>query len=129
MREKLGFEPYPGTLNLRFRGRALDLLLSHGDPCEPVWIEPQPGFCAARCYPAVVGGRVVGAVVVPEIGDYPEDVAEVVAPVCIRDALGLQDGDRVSLRVGVAAVTGRRAPGGTGAGDGHRPGAPGVPAR
>ncbi len=97
LREKLGFDPHPGTLNLVVPADRLRALLARLDP---VWVDPEPGFCRARCYPATVAGRVEAAVVVPEVEGYPEDLAEVVAPVPLRGALGLRDGDPVTLRLG-----------------------------
>ena len=98
LREKLGFSPYPATLNLRL------------DPEDiPVWREikgsaksaeipsPKPTFCAARCFPAEIGSKVRGAVIVPGVAGYPEDKIEVIAPVRVKDELRVKDGDRIAL--------------------------------
>ena len=98
-RERLGFIPYPGTLNLSLSGddwaqaRAL-LCRVPGIP-----IEPPPGFCAAKCFAVTLNECVDGAAVLPDVADYPADKFEIVAPVAVRRELGLQDGDRVRLRV------------------------------
>ena len=56
--ERLGFEHVPGTLNLRLSdGRDLaDWARLRQEPAIP--LEPTPGFCAARCYPAWANGSV-----------------------------------------------------------------------
>lgn len=90
-RAKLGFDPYPGTLNLVTTDRAaLD-----ASAARAIVIEPEPGFCVARCYRVRVNGRVDAAWIVPEVVGYPSDQVELIAAVSLRDALGLKDGDAV----------------------------------
>jgi riboflavin kinase len=111
LEEKLGFLPYPGTLNLRLeteqdRLQWQDFLkTAKGIAVSP----PNASFCSARLYPIEIGSArktLRAAVVVPEVGSYPEDKMEIVAPVQIKDTLGVQDGD--SLNVEFCAVSGRR---------------------
>jgi hypothetical protein len=71
-------------------------------------IEPPPppnaggseggGFCVGYCYPARLG-HLPAAIVVPHVPDYPPDKLELVAAVRVRDALGLQPGDRVVVTI------------------------------
>ena len=97
-RERLGFLPYPGTLNLRLGSEPLAAWERlKAEPGVP--LEPQPGFCAARCYPVLVEGRLAAAAVVPEVADYPADSLELLAPVRLRDALGLDDGTPLTVIV------------------------------
>jgi len=94
---KLGFDPYPGTFTLRMSGEEWDEarhILAH-DP--GITIVPAPGFCAAKCFRVVIGGRITGAVVFPEVSGYPADKFEVIAAVPVRQVLGVADGDRVSI--------------------------------
>jgi riboflavin kinase len=39
----------------------------------------------------------MGAVLLPEVEDYPRDKIEVVAPVRLKEALGVKDGDPLIL--------------------------------
>lgn len=100
-REHLGFHPFPGTLNLSLRGadwqsaRAA-LLTAAGIP-----LEPPPGFCAAKCFRVRIGGRIEGAIVLPDVSGYPADKLELVAPVAVRNQLELADGDLVTLLVDI----------------------------
>lgn len=94
---KLGFEPYPGTLNVHVEGAA-DLAIWAAIRCrEGIPLEPRLGFCAARCYPVSVEGRAVGAIVYPLVPNYPPDVVEVIAPVSLRQELSVADGSPVTL--------------------------------
>lgn len=98
-RAKLGFVPYPGTLNLSLRGGDWESARQAMDQARGIAIEPPAGFCAAKCFTLVIDGRIEGAAVLPEVPDYPGDKLEIVAPVAVRDALRLSDGDCVTLHL------------------------------
>lgn len=100
-RRTLGFAPHPGTFNLRMSGARWEATRAHLLAAPGIPITPSPGFCAAKCFPVELDGRLEGAVVIPQMPDYPDDKFEIVAPVRVRDALGLADGDRVTLAVGL----------------------------
>jgi riboflavin kinase len=101
VREKLGFAPYPGTLNLKLgpdeagkRGRLLQL--------EPVLIE---GFQEGErrygdlfAYPAKADG-VECAVVVPLRTHHGHDIIELTAAVNLRERLGKGTGDDITLKI------------------------------
>lgn len=96
-RVKIGFEPYPGTLNVRVPN-AIALKVWRARP--GIMIVPSvPGYCAARCYPARVGGQIAAAWIIPEVPGYPDDLVELMAPVSLRAALQLKTGDVVSIRL------------------------------
>lgn len=100
--EKLGFEPFPGTLNLRVKGEDLEkILLLKRCPAVPIegFIDGGRSFGPAGCYKAVLEGGIEGAVVVAMRGHYGDDVLEVIAPVNLRKALNLKDGDKVLIKV------------------------------
>jgi len=98
--EKLGFLPYPGTLNLRIERREALTALARLRERAAIAIEPAAGFCAARSYPVSVEGRVPGAILLPDVPGYPDAVVEVIAPVALRGALCLRDGAEVTLALG-----------------------------
>ncbi|MCC4114609.1 CTP-dependent riboflavin kinase [Aromatoleum toluclasticum] len=98
-RRKLGFIPWPGTFNLRMRGGAWDWARARMLTATGIAITPRDGFCAAKCFGVNIAGHLTGAVVFPEMPDYPDDKFEIVAPLPIRETLGLQDGDLVNLRL------------------------------
>ena len=100
--DKLGFRPYPGTFNLRVdtddRLSAKKLRGIRGMRLVP----DDPEFCAATVIPARLGA-IKGAVVVPseEVNIHGEEIIEILAPVNLRKALGVQDGDKVALEIDV----------------------------
>lgn len=95
-RAGLGIEPFPGTLNLSLAS-ARDLWTwarLRQQPGFPM-PAPDPGQCDAVCYPVLLAGRVPGAIVLPRVRGYAPDRLEVIAPLSLRQALGLADGDEV----------------------------------
>jgi riboflavin kinase, archaea type len=99
---KLGFEPFPGTLNLRVGKEDLEnrKIL---DTYPFVYIE---GFAnenrtygPAKCFRAMVNEEVKSAIVLPIRAHYGEDVVELIAPVSLRQQFKLNDGDKVRVRV------------------------------
>lgn len=97
--DKLGFEPYPGTFNLRMSGPEWDAARAVLARQPGIPITPEAGFCAAKCFHVVIGGRITGAVVFPEVDDYPDDKFEVISAVPVRQALGVRDGERVAVSI------------------------------
>ncbi|MCO5384218.1 MAG: winged helix-turn-helix domain-containing protein/riboflavin kinase [Methanosarcina barkeri] len=99
--DKLRFEPFPGTLNIQLseNSSALRNLLRE---MPAVRIEGfndgERTFGGGKCYPVIIGG-IEAAVVAPERTHYPSDLIEIIAPVKLRDALQLNDGDRVVIQV------------------------------
>jgi CTP-dependent riboflavin kinase len=101
-RDKLGFWPHPGTVNLNLAGSDWDTARNAMQAAAGIAIEPPPGFCAAKCFAVLIAGRIEGAAIIPDIEDYPADKLEIVAPVAVRQELRLDDGDRVTLQVRIA---------------------------
>lgn len=101
--EKLGFDPYPGTLNLRItdvRGVMMRAVLDMYPGIEIKGFKNKNrSFGPVKCFPAIINGSEGGAVVIAERSHYGRDVIEVIAPVCLREKLGLRDGDRVKVEV------------------------------
>jgi CTP-dependent riboflavin kinase len=97
---QLGFEPFPGTLNLRLAEQdkplASRVLNFPGLPLVP----PDGTSCAGRVYPVCIG-TIPGAIVLPEesVRVHDAGVLEILAPVSLRETLHLEDGDRLSLAV------------------------------
>ena len=100
IREKLGFDPYPGTLNVKIgqedyeRRRRLE-----GRPAVLIegFRNGERAFGACRCYPLLVNDEVEGALIVADRTTHDAGVMEIVSPVYLRRHFGLSDGDRVRL--------------------------------
>lgn len=106
LEERLGFTAYPATLNVRPdspEGVARWMEITQGN--EAIEIVPgDPSFCRALCFPVEVTApsttqkiKIRGAVLWPQIENYPADKMEVIAPVNIKQALSLSDGNRIKV--------------------------------
>ena len=95
--EKLGFVPYPGTLDVRITTESVKLkrALTGG----AVNILPAKGFHRGKCYRASFKTELMCALVVPEVAGYPENVAEIIGPENLREKFHLSDGDTVEVKV------------------------------
>ena len=90
IKEKLGFNPYPGTLNIQLSpGTDVKELR---DTTKGIKIKSSEGFHEGRCFKALIMEKLWGAVVVPDVPGYPHDLLEILAPVNLRKTLGLKDG-------------------------------------
>jgi len=96
-REKLGFDPFPGTLNLRVPAPSVEELASRPGLKIEGFRSGSRSFGGGRCYPVRVGSGTQGAVFLPDRTHYPSDVLEVISPHNLRQRLSLTDGDLVRL--------------------------------
>jgi len=99
IKEKLGFKPYPGTLNIRLSEKEANRLRQILREFKGVTIVPPTGFYSAICFHTTIMRRTRGAVVIPHTPNYPPNVLEIIAPVNLREALTLRDGDYVELTI------------------------------
>ena len=97
-RALLGFEPYPGTFNLRIDTGGEALLEALKRRAGIQILPPNADFCAARCFAARIGS-LDGALVIPLVPGYPSNVLELIAPVNVRATLGLDDGAVVTVSI------------------------------
>ena len=58
-----------------------------------------PHDCDARCYPVSIEGQFTGAIVLPEVAGYSPLQMEVIAARRVRDVLGIEDGDSLTLEI------------------------------
>lgn len=96
--EKLGFSPFPGTLNIKLNENSLKVKKAL-EKLNLVEISPQEGFCKGKCIEACFMNQLKCAIVIPKVENYPEDLIEIVAPVNLRDKFQLRDGDTVEVEV------------------------------
>jgi len=97
---KLGFSPYPGTLNIEIQPlerNKLRLLKHFGGVSLEAFVGKERSFGEVRCFPATING-VAGAIVVPVRSHY-STILEVVSSQCLRGRLRLHDGDDVDVIV------------------------------
>lgn len=97
VKEKLGFIPYHGTLNVRLSeesAKRRKLL----EKATSMKVCPAEGYCSGKIFKAFVG-VLECAIVIPEVAGYPRDVLEIIAPANLREKLQLADGDKITVTV------------------------------
>ncbi len=98
-REKLGFDPFPGTLNIKLDRRSIELRKKiNGTTRISGFTRENRTFGNGSCFNIMIKD-IRGAVVVPERTHYPEDIIEIIAPVNLRDYFNLKDGSIVDVEV------------------------------
>ena len=101
--EKLGFEPYPGTLNLKLTTDYDVKTRSELEAYPAIEIEgfrnEDRTFGSVKCYPVTIENRVKGALILALRSHYDTSVIEIIAPVFLRKHLNLKDGHKVKVEV------------------------------
>ena len=101
--EALGFEPFPGTLNLRLSNERMIEQRSSLDYLQGVEVsgfrDRSRTYGPVKCFKALVGARCRGAVLAIERTHYDSSVLEVISPINLRKALRLKDGDECPVTV------------------------------
>lgn len=98
--ERLGYAPYPGTLNVRLNARSLRkvaLLDSWTGIRIDGFHASGRTFGGATCFPAKMNGRSCH-LIHPDRSHY-KDVVEFVAAECLREALPVRDDDVVEVDI------------------------------
>ena len=104
--ERLGYEPYPGTLNVDLTDECARARTAIAG-IEPIgidgWEDEDRTYGPAVCYPATVetadSSYDPAHVIAPERTHHDEDQLEVIAPDKLRETLELDDEDRVTVRI------------------------------
>ena len=104
-RQKLGYEPYPGTLNVKLSEQVFANSRNDIEKSSYIYIQ---GFSDGlrsygwvKCYPADINDGAISdsAILVLERTHYDNSLLEVIAPVSIKEYLGIRNGDRVKITV------------------------------
>ncbi len=97
---KLGFEPYPGTMNILLKESDIRLMAEIRNSAGVSLVPPDKNFCSSQVYPVRIG-NILGAIILPEqsVNVHGANVFEILAPVFLRAALNVEDGDLVSVTV------------------------------
>ncbi len=94
---KLGFNAFPGTLNLNIGKEELAQFLANKQIIKiNGFTTKKRSFGALSCYKIKIN-NMEAAIVKPERARHPEDIIEIIAPLNLRDSLKLEDNDKVKL--------------------------------
>ena len=97
--DKLGINPYPGTFNITVLAEDREKLNTIRK-AKGIEISPQDKeHCTGISFPALVGDKIKGAVIIPLVPDYPPAQLEIISSEKIRRSLSLKDGDLIEVKV------------------------------
>lgn len=98
--DKLGFEAFPGTLNIRINEDDYDKRqrLERGEYIRlEGFKDGERSFGAAHCFPCMINDDMEGALIVAERSIHDYSVMEIISPHYLRRKMELADGDKVKL--------------------------------
>jgi riboflavin kinase len=104
-KEKLGYEPYPGTLNVKLLDQIFMNARRDIGKYPSIFID---GFSDdvrtygwVKCYHANINNGAINnaAVLVLERTHYDDSMLEVIAPISIKESVSIQNGDKISVKV------------------------------
>ena len=98
--EKLGFKAYAGTLNLEIATEDVPKVEALEKESEIEFIPPDSTFCSGKAYPVMVE-NLRAAIVLPaeEVRVHGKNIIEIISDLKLKDALGVDDGNFVSLTI------------------------------
>lgn len=98
-KSKLGFDAYPGTLNLKVNKVEAMTFLSN---IEPIIIDgfstKSRTYGSLSCYKIKVND-INGAIIIPKRTRHEEEILEIIASIYLREKLNLKDGDVLKVVV------------------------------
>ena len=98
---KMGFSPYPGTLNIKLDEENLARFQSALQKLMFIKIErftsEHRSYGAVKAYKATIGNKIEGAVIIPYRTHHQSNIIEIIAPVFLRKELQIQEGGIVDV--------------------------------
>lgn len=101
--EKLGFDPYPGTLNVRL---TFDYDIKTRQELESYpaieiegFQDKSRTFGPVKCYPVFINNKAKGALMSAFRTHYDSSVLEIIAPQYLRNQLKIKDGQKVKIEI------------------------------
>jgi len=98
--EKLGFIPFPGTLNVDVASDFHSMITDIQNTQAIELLPPDDKGCSGRALPVSIGS-INCAIIIPEqsINIHDANILEIMASVSLRDELELNDGDNLTLHI------------------------------
>ena len=98
--QKLGFSPWPGTLNLEISMDRVDLIEELREKGGIELISPDANYCSGHVLPGSIEG-LQAAIIIPaeDVRVHAKNIVEIIAPEMLKDALDVKDGDQVTIAI------------------------------
>jgi riboflavin kinase len=109
IREKIGFDPYPGTLNVNLLSwdaiQNKRLVSKYADIMIEGFRDQHRSYGGARAILATFNRSDICAILFIERTHYGENVIEVISPIYLRGKHKISDGDRVKITVSLPTAS------------------------
>ena len=98
--QKLGFAPWPGTLNLEISADPADVIEELKERKGIELISPDANYCSGHVLPVSIQG-LQAAIVIPaeDVRVHARDIIEIIAPEMLKTALEVNEGDWATLTI------------------------------
>lgn len=97
IKSKLGFEAYPGTLNLKTEPSVIDGIKKLASIRIDGYESNGKTFAGALCRTAKIKS-INGALIFPDLTGH-KDVLEFIAPLHVKSSLKIKDGDKITVEL------------------------------
>ena len=97
IKKKLGFDAYPGTLNLKVGKNQINSLKKNKSIKIDGFKKDNKIFGGVDCYKAKIK-NINGSIIVPELTKH-KDIIEFIAPVHLKSELKIKDGNKVKVEL------------------------------
>jgi len=98
--DKLGFAPWPGTLNLEIPMDRVavieELMVKEGMEL----VSPDSNYCSGHVFPVSIEG-IPAAIVLPaeDVRVHAKNIVEIISPEMLKESLNVKDGDWVTFAI------------------------------
>ena len=101
--EKLGFQPFPGTLNIKLAATHSKQNMHQLLQIPAIILEPFSAngrtYGYVDCYKVTINNQVEGAIVRSERTHHSKDIIEIISPFNLRTHLVIEDGSIITIRL------------------------------
>lgn len=98
IKDKLGFDAYPGTLNIKINNKKSDLFKNFNQIRINGFENKGKKFGGVKCFKAKIK-NVEGAIIIPEINKHKKDIIEFISPNHVKSKLNLRNGDKITIEL------------------------------
>jgi len=100
---KLGYIPFPGTLNVKLKNKEYTEAKRSLDTHDGIMIngfsDGKRTYGWVKCYPAKINSSIDGALITLERTHYDESMVEIISSVSLKETLGLRNGDKIKIEL------------------------------
>ena len=98
IKDKLGFDAYPGTLNLKIKKTHNNIIKKMNPIKISGYVNHGNTFGGASCYMAKIKS-INGAIIIPDINKHKKEVIEFISPIHIKSKFKIRNGCKINIEI------------------------------